>query len=74
MHDDDDDLRIKLARALIWGAPLSIALWAALALALIAMTPHTVRHEIRSDARYAAHALKSRLGWRTPGAAAGRAG
>lgn len=65
MTDTDNQGSAKLARGLIWGVPLSIALWGALALALVAVTPPTVRHGIHAEARHAAHVLKSDLDGRT---------
>lgn len=74
MTDTDNQGRAKLARGLIWAASLSIALWAALALTLIAVTPRTVRHGIHTEARHAVHVLKSDLGWRTHVSGAPRGG
>jgi Zn-dependent membrane protease YugP len=45
----------------MWSAPLAIALWGMLALAALAVVPHTVRHAIHADARYTVHALKRDL-------------
>lgn len=74
MDDTDDKGRPKLARGLMWSMPLSIALWSVLALAVIAVIPHAVRHEFHTGVRYAAHALRHGLGWRTRAAGATRAG
>jgi Zn-dependent membrane protease YugP len=50
----------------MWSAPLAIALWGMLALAALAVVPHTVRHAIHADARYTVHVLKRDLGGARP--------
>lgn len=74
MDNTDTQTRAKLVRGLMWSAPLAITLWGMLALAALAVVPHTVRHAIRSDARYAVHVLKRDLGWRPAASGLTRAG
>lgn len=74
MDNTDTQTRAKLVRGLMWSAPLAIALWGMLALAALAVVPHTVRHAIHADARYTVHVLKRDLGWRPPASGLTRAG
>jgi Zn-dependent membrane protease YugP len=74
MDNTDTQTRAKLVRGLMWSAPLAITLWVMLALAALAVVPHTVRHAIHTDARYAVHVLNRDLVRRPPASGLARAG